>query len=80
VPHLWAGRFDCALKDIFDLQDDITLRVVGAIAPKLEHAEIVRAMRVGHARVRNIARQTKIRRASFGVIGTDHLYALRMAA
>jgi tetratricopeptide (TPR) repeat protein len=32
------------LKDIFDLQDDITLRVVGAIAPKLEQAEIVRAM------------------------------------
>jgi adenylate cyclase len=43
--HLWADRFDCALKDIFDLQDDITLGVVGAIAPKLEHAEIVRAMR-----------------------------------
>jgi hypothetical protein len=33
------------LKDIFDLQDDITVRVVGAIAPKLEDAEIVRAMR-----------------------------------
>ena len=43
--HLWADRFDGALKDIFDLQDDITLRVVGAIAPKLEYAEIVRAMR-----------------------------------
>jgi TolB-like protein/class 3 adenylate cyclase len=43
--HLWADRFDGALKDIFDLQDDITLRVVGAIAPKLERAEIVRAMR-----------------------------------
>jgi TolB-like protein/class 3 adenylate cyclase/Tfp pilus assembly protein PilF len=43
--HLWADRFDGALKDIFALQDDITLRVVGAIAPKLEHAEIVRAMR-----------------------------------
>jgi TolB-like protein/Tfp pilus assembly protein PilF len=43
--HLWADRFDGSLKDIFDLQDDITLRVVGAIAPKLEHAEIVRAMR-----------------------------------
>ena len=42
--HIWADRFDSALKDIFDLQDDVTLRVVGAIAPKLEHAEIVRAM------------------------------------
>jgi adenylate cyclase len=43
--HLWADRFDGKMKDIFDLQDDITLQVVGAIAPKLEHAEIVRAMR-----------------------------------
>jgi TolB-like protein/class 3 adenylate cyclase len=43
--HLWADRFDGALKDIFDLQDDITLRVVGAIAPKLEHAEMERALR-----------------------------------
>jgi adenylate cyclase len=43
--HLWADRFDGLLKDIFDLQDDITLRVVGAIAPKLEYAEIVRALR-----------------------------------
>jgi adenylate cyclase len=43
--HIWADRFDGALTDIFDLQDDITLQVVGAIAPKLEHAEIGRAMR-----------------------------------
>jgi TolB-like protein/class 3 adenylate cyclase len=43
--HLWADRFDAALEDIFDLQDDITFKVVGAIAPKLEHAEIARAMR-----------------------------------
>jgi tetratricopeptide (TPR) repeat protein len=43
--HLWADRFEGGLEDIFDLQDDITLRVVGAIAPKLEQAEIIRAMR-----------------------------------
>ncbi|PDT68869.1 adenylate/guanylate cyclase domain-containing protein [Bradyrhizobium ottawaense] len=43
--HLWADRFDGSLKDIFDLQDDITVQVVGAIAPKLEDAEIVRALR-----------------------------------
>jgi TolB-like protein len=43
--HLWAGRFDGALEDIFDLQDNLTSRVVGAIAPKLQHAEIKRAKR-----------------------------------
>jgi TolB-like protein len=41
--HLWADRFDGTLKDIFDLQDQVTSSVVGAIAPKLEQAEIERA-------------------------------------
>jgi TolB-like protein len=40
--HLWADRFDGALEDIFDLQDQVTSSVVGAIAPKLEQAEIER--------------------------------------
>jgi TolB-like protein len=43
--HLWANRFDGALEDIFDLQDQVTEKVVGAIAPKLEQAEIDRAKR-----------------------------------
>ena len=33
--HVWADRFDGELADIFDLQDQVTTRVVGAIAPKL---------------------------------------------
>jgi TolB-like protein/Tfp pilus assembly protein PilF len=40
--HLWADRFDGDLEDIFDLQDQVTARVVGAIAPKLDEAEIER--------------------------------------
>jgi TolB-like protein len=43
--HLWADRFEGALKDIFELQDQVTMSVVGAIAPKLEQAEIERAKR-----------------------------------
>ena len=43
--HLWADRFDGTLDDIFDLQEQITISVVGAIAPKLEQAEIARAKR-----------------------------------
>jgi TolB-like protein/Tfp pilus assembly protein PilF len=38
--HLWADRFDGALEDIFELQDELTARVVGALTPKLEQAEI----------------------------------------
>ena len=43
--HVWADRFDGELADIFDLQDQVTTKVVGAIAPKLEQAEIERAKR-----------------------------------
>ncbi len=43
--HLWADRFEGALEDIFDLQDQVTASVVGAIAPRLEQAEIERAKR-----------------------------------
>ena len=43
--HLWADRFDGGLRGIFDLQDQVTASVVGAIAPKLEQAEIERAKR-----------------------------------
>ena len=41
--HLWADRFDGGLEDVFDLQDQVTMSVVGAIAPTLERAEIARA-------------------------------------
>jgi adenylate cyclase len=43
--HLWADRFDGDLSDMFDLQDQVTASVVGAIAPKLELAEIERSQR-----------------------------------
>jgi TolB-like protein/tetratricopeptide (TPR) repeat protein len=41
--HLWADRFDGPLQDIFDLQDQVTASVVGAIAPRMEQAEVERA-------------------------------------
>jgi TolB-like protein/Tfp pilus assembly protein PilF len=43
--HLWADRFDGGFDDIFDLQDQVTESVVGAIAPAVEKAEIERAKR-----------------------------------
>jgi TolB-like protein len=43
--HLWADRFDGGLSDVFDLQDQVTESVVGAIAPAVEKAEIERAKR-----------------------------------
>ena len=41
--HLWANRFDGTPEDIFDLQDQVTTSVVGAIIPKLEEVEFNRS-------------------------------------
>jgi TolB-like protein len=43
--HLWTERFDRPLDDIFALQDDIALNVVGAIEPSLRRAEVERVKR-----------------------------------
>jgi adenylate cyclase len=43
--HVWAERYDRKSDDIFALQDEITLSVVGAIEPSLRQAEIERVRR-----------------------------------
>jgi TolB-like protein/Tfp pilus assembly protein PilF len=43
--HLWSERFDRPLDDIFELQDEIALNVVGAIEPSLRRAEVERVKR-----------------------------------
>ena len=43
--HMWAERYDRKVDDIFALQDEITLSVVGAIEPSLRLAEVERAKR-----------------------------------
>jgi adenylate cyclase len=43
--HVWAERYDRTLDDIFELQDELTISVVGAIEPTLRQAEIERARR-----------------------------------
>ena len=43
--HVWAERYDRALDDIFALQDELTLSVIGAIEPSLRRVEIERARR-----------------------------------
>jgi adenylate cyclase len=41
--HIWADRFDGTVAEAFELQDKVATSVVGAIAPRLEEAEIERA-------------------------------------
>lgn len=41
--HIWADRYDGELTDVFELQDEITKKVVSAIEPKLLEAEAMRS-------------------------------------
>ena len=41
--HLWADRFDGALEDIFELQDNVASNVAGVIEPALLGAEMSRS-------------------------------------
>ena len=43
--HIWADHYDRALDDIFAVQDELTMSVVGVIEPTLRKAEIERARR-----------------------------------
>ena len=43
--HIWADHYDRALDDIFAVQDELTISVVGVIEPTLRQAEIERARR-----------------------------------
>ena len=44
--HVWAERFDREIEDIFDLQNEITERIVHNIMPEISLAEAERAIRV----------------------------------
>jgi TolB-like protein/class 3 adenylate cyclase len=41
--HLWAGRFDGSLENVFELQDEVALSVAGVIAPTVQAAEMRRS-------------------------------------
>jgi adenylate cyclase len=43
--HVWAKRFDGTLENVFELQDDITEQVAGALQPSIQLAEIERTRR-----------------------------------
>src|SRR4029077_5839818 len=43
--HLWAERYDREFADIFGLQDDLTSRVIDAVAPHILVAEAARVQR-----------------------------------
>jgi len=69
--HIWADRFDGTLEDIFDLQDQVTINVVGTIEPKLKAAEIKRSLR---------KRPENLQAYDLFLQALPHLYAFRPEA
>jgi TolB-like protein len=43
--YVWAGRFDGATTDLFDLQDRLVDQIVGVVEPSIRRVEIERARR-----------------------------------
>jgi len=43
--HLWADRFDGSLEDVFELQDSVTLGIVGVLDHSIISSEIAQAFR-----------------------------------
>ncbi|WP_244626650.1 adenylate/guanylate cyclase domain-containing protein [Bradyrhizobium ivorense] len=88
--HLWADHFDGCLDDIFELQDEVTRNVIGAISPRLEQVEIERAKRKptenlaahdyflrGMANIYQVTRQANLEALQNfqSAIGTDENFA-----
>lgn len=46
--HIWGEKYDHELKDIFELQDNLTMHVVGSIAPQVELAELQRSRKLSN--------------------------------
>ncbi len=43
--HVWAERYDGALEDVFDLQEQVTSQVVGSVSPQITDTELERVGR-----------------------------------
>jgi TolB-like protein/cytochrome c-type biogenesis protein CcmH/NrfG len=42
--QIWSGRFDSQLEDMFDLQDELTAKIAGAVGPAVSKIEMRRAL------------------------------------
>jgi len=69
--HLWAERYDRDLKDIFALQDEVTQKIVAALAVKLTEDEQERLVRKG---------TDSLEAYDFTLRGWDYFFRLTMEA
>ena len=55
--HLWAEKYDRVLEDMFDLQEEVTQSIVGAMAPQIHATEqtLARRLRPGNLSAHDLA-------------------------
>ena len=68
--HRWAERFDRDLTDIFELQDEVTQRIVDALKIKLQPAE---EMRLSGSRASNVEAHDLFLRGRELLLGTKRI-------
>lgn len=68
---MWAESYDAAMEDVFDVQDEIAIKIVGKIAIYVRRSEI-----------RKVARKppTNLNAYDYLLRGLDHLYRLDFAS
>jgi adenylate cyclase len=55
--HLWAEKYDRVLADVFDVQEEVTQSIVGAMAPHIHAAEqnLAKRLRPGNLKAHDLA-------------------------
>ena len=55
--HLWAEKYDRVLEDVFDVQEEVTQSIVGALAPHIHAAEqnLAKRLRPGNLKAHDLA-------------------------
>jgi adenylate cyclase len=55
--HLWAEKYDRVLEDVFDVQEEVTQSIVGAMAPHIHAAEqnLAKRLRPGNLKAHDLA-------------------------
>jgi TolB-like protein len=77
--HIWAERFDGDLDDIFELQDEITHKIVGSIAPQIELAEVERGRGLQPARLSSYELSLKAKSLAYDAFRLGDADALQNA-
>jgi adenylate cyclase len=77
--HVWAERYDRELKDIFDLQDEITMKLITSLQVKLTVGEYARVMAKGTKNIEAYLKLLQVRKHWLRLTKEDNLLARRMA-